>query len=452
MAICYFFKRLEGGYMKQLFNLQAWLAGLQWLFFLFTNTVVIPITIGAAFQLPQEKIITLLQFSFLFTGLASMLQAVTGHKRSVMEGQSGLWWGVILSLCYAAPSQGMSLATLGGSLAVGVILSGILTILIGLSGLATYFSKLFNSGVMAVFMFLLGCRLNTIFLQGMLGIPFGGQEKAGEIDLPVFLLSCSIAGLVMIISLKATPIIRKYSLLTGIIVGWVLFELLLNREGIDVTGQMIIELFPLGTPAIDLGIIFTVIIAGFLNTSNTFGALKETDTIYPSHTTTNEFRRSFTISGMFTIIAGIFGLVPFAPYVSSIGLLRQTKIIERLPFILGSAMFMGMGIIPQVSQFMAKLPLSVGSAVLFVAYLRLLQSSLQYFMQITLTTGNLYRLGIPLFTGVIFMTFPLSYFQSIPSFIRPLMSNGLLIGILLSILLENIKFKQYRKKKRLFSS
>ncbi len=438
--------------MSSLFNLQPWLAGLQWLFFLFTNTVVIPITIGAAFKLPQEKIITLLQFSFLFTGLASMLQALTGHKRSVMEGQSGLWWGVILSLCYAASSEGMSLVTLGGSLAVGVILSGILTILIGLCGLATYFFKLFNNGVMAVFMFLLGCRLNTIFLQGMLGIPFGGQEKTGEIDLPVFLLSCCIAGLVMFISLKATPIIRKYSLLTGIIVGWVLFELLINREGVDVTGQMVIELFPLGTPAIDLGIIFTVIIAGFLNTSNTFGALKGTDTIYHSYTTTNEYRRSLTISGLFTIIAGLFGLVPFAPYVSSIGLLSQTKIIERLPFILGSLMFMAMGIIPQISHFMAKLPLSVGSAVLFVAYLRLLQSSLQYFMQINLTTGSLYRLAIPLFTGVIFMTFPLSYFQSFPSFIRPLMSNGLLMGILLSVLIENIKFKQYRKKKRFFLS
>lgn len=140
----------------------------------------------------------------------------------------------------------------------------------------------------------------------------------------------------MIIRLIATPIIRKYSLLTGIIVGWVLFELLLNREGIEVTGQMVIELFPLSTHEIDLGIIFTVIVAGFLNTSNTFGALKGTDTIYHSQTTTNELRRSFTISGMFTIIAGLVGLVPFAPYVSSIGLFRQTKIIERLPFILGS--------------------------------------------------------------------------------------------------------------------
>lgn len=433
--------------MSNLFKLENWIAGLQWLFFLFTNTVVIPITVGAAFQLPQAKIISLLQFSFLFTGLACILQALFGHKRSVMEGQSGLWWGVILSLCYAAPAQGISLTELGGSLAVGIIISGVMTIIIGLSGLSEHISKLFNAGVMAVFMFLLGCRLNGIFLQGMLGIPFGAQSATSQIDIPVFFLSSFVVIFVILLSVKASPTFSKYSLLIGIFAGWLLFILLFDRQGVEVTGKMVFELFPLGAPGFDTGMIITVVIAGLINTSNTFGALKGTDEIYDSKTTKKQYRRSFTISGLFAILSGLFGLVPYAPYVSSIGFLTQTKILERLPFILGGGMFVLMGMIPAISSFMSKLPLSVGSAVLLVAYLRLLQSSLQYFAQIELTTANIYRLSVPLFVGIIFMTFPSSYFETIPPIVRPLLSNGLLVGILLSLLLENINLNSYTSKK-----
>ncbi|WP_129725955.1 uracil/xanthine transporter [Ectobacillus funiculus] len=434
--------------MKTLFKMEHWLAGLQWLFFLFTNTVVIPITVGAAFQLPQGKIIALIQFSFFFTGVACMLQAVLGHKRAVMEGQSGLWWGVILSLCYTAPSQGLSLTALGGSLAVGIMISGLITMLIGLSGLSQHISKLFTPGVMAVFMFLLGCRLNIIFLKGMLGIPFGTHSESAHIDLSLFLLSSAVVIAVIVFSVKAPPVLSRYSLLIGIIVGWILFDLLFNnKEGIDIAGEISIELFPLGAPSLDIGVIVIAIAAGLINTSNTFGALKGTDEIYKTTSTAKQYGRSFTISGLFAIIAGLFGMVPYAPYVSSIGFLNQTKISERLPFIIGGGMFMLMGLIPAIAGVMARLPLSVGSAVLFVTYLRLLHTSLQYFAQIHLSTDNIYRLAAPLFIGIIFMSFPLSYFETVPSVLRPLFSNGLLVGILLSLLLENIRFKSLGTRK-----
>ncbi|MGQ3477621.1 uracil/xanthine transporter [Paenibacillus sp. TY11] len=425
--------------MITLFKMESWLAGLQWLFFLFTNTVVIPITIGAAFQLPPEKITFLIQSSFFLTGLACILQAVLGHRRSIMEGQSGLWWGVILSLCYAAPSQGMSMKTLGGSLAVGIIISGFITIGIGLSGLSQYLSKLFNSGVMAVFMFLLGCRLNAIFLKGMLGIPFEAHNEAPHIDIPIFLLSSVVCIVVIACSVKLPVSIRKYSILIGIIAGWVLFELLFNtRDSLDMTEKIEFIVFPLGTPTLDVGVIITAVIAGLINISNTFGALKGTDEIYKTSLSLKQYKGSFTISGLFVMISGFLGQVPYAPYVSSIGFLNQTKILGRIPFLIGGGMFMLMGMIPFIGSLMAKLPLSVGSAVLFVTYMRLLHSSLLYFTKIQLTTVNIYRLAAPLFIGIIVMTFPVSYFETLPSIVRPLLSNGLLVGILLSLLLENI--------------
>lgn len=425
--------------MSGLLNASNWLSGLQWLFFIFINTIVIPISVGAAFELPQETIGGIIQLSFILTGIACMVQGLFGHGRAIMEGQSGLWWGVILTLTSTAAAQGVSLTELGGSLTVGVFISSILTVIIGIAGLGPYLAKLFNPGVMGVFMFLFGATLITIFLKGMIGIPFGNAGDSAAIDLPVSLLSILIVILVTVISIKAPPGIRRYGLLIGIIIGWIAYRLLFgSEEALNQTGSLEFEVFPLGKPAWNLGIILTTVFTGLLNVANTFGALRGTEDLYQVKTTAKQYRYSFTLTGIFTATAGVFGLVPYAPYVSSIGFLNQTGIINRMPIILGGFMFFVMGIIPPIGNFFALLPLSIGSAVLFVSYLQMLNSSWSFFNHVHFNTLNIYRSAIPLFVGLIIMTFPSSYFSSMPEFIRPLISNGLLVGIILALIMENL--------------
>jgi len=430
--------------LKDLFKASNWILGLQWLVFLFTNIVVIPISVGAAFGLEQGKIASLLQSSFVVTGLACMMQALFGHRRAIMEGQSGLWWGVILSLCSTASAQGVSLETLGGSLGVGIVISGTLTLLIGLSGLGYHLARLFNPAVMGVFMFLLGCQLAGIFLKGMLGIPFG-HAPAGEasesvqIDVAVSLLSLVVVIGVILINIKTPPRIGRYALLIGMIAGWALFvQIFQSDEAVGPFPPFRMQPFPFGAPAWDAGIIVTAVLAGLLNLANTFGALKGTEEMYRSETGPAAYRASLSITGAFVVLSGLLGLVPYAPYVSSIGFLHQVGVLRRLPFILGSFMFIVMGIVPWLGQWLTRLPLSVGSAVLFVAYLQLLLSSWNFFRQVEWNTANIYRSAIPLFVGIVIMTMPASYFEPLPALVRPLVSNGLLMGILLALLLENL--------------
>src|SRR5699024_6389819 len=158
--------------------------------------------------LSKAETVPLLQLSFIVTGLAWLAQVLFGHKRPLMEGQSGSRRVILLTHVATTSVKGMSPTELGGSHALGVIIAGVMTRLIGTSGIGPIIAKLFTTGVMGVFMFLLGLTLIQIFLQGMLGIPFGDAEEA-QIRLPVAALGIFIALIVMIISIKSPVKIRS---------------------------------------------------------------------------------------------------------------------------------------------------------------------------------------------------------------------------------------------------
>src|SRR5699024_3803460 len=147
---------------------------------------------------------------------------------------------------------------------------------------------------------------------------------------------------------------------------------------------------------------------------------------------------SFTITGRFTGLAGVLGLVPYAPYVSSIGFLNQTGIIRRLPFILGGFMFCMMGIIPPVGNFFSMMPLIIGIAVLLVAYLQLLISPFSYVRLMQFNSQNVYTSAVPLFTGLVILPLPPYYLSCLPVFLLPRAYSVLLVVIPLALLIHNI--------------
>src|SRR5699024_4710837 len=99
-------------------------------------------------------------------------------------------------------------------------------------------------------MFLFGCQLIGIFLKGMMGIPFVNATEAGHIDAAVSLISIIIAIIVIIISVKSPPGIRRYSLLIGIFVGWILYTVTfgVGESATSGSSSFKVEWYPLGKP------------------------------------------------------------------------------------------------------------------------------------------------------------------------------------------------------------
>lgn len=414
------------------------ISGFQWFFFIFCNTVVIPPTLQSAFHLSSQTTFVITQYSFLLTALACLLQAFFGHKRSIMEGPTGLWWATILTVTLSESTQGVPLGTIGWSLSIGIFLSGIITILIGVSGIGGWLARLFKPGVLVVFMFLLGAQLVTIFLKGMLGLPFSAGGAEASVNYPVFFLALAILVLVIGIIIYLPAGISKYALLIGTIVGWVMYSVVFGSAVSSVSSSEWM-LFPLGkSDELSISIVLTAIFAGILNTSNTFGAMRGTDVFYPNSLPIKSlYRRSFIISGLVTLISAPIGVVPYSPFVSSIGLVTQTKDSSRISFCIGSVIFLCVGGIAVLTQFFRSLPLAIGSAVMLVTYLPLLFSSFSFLADMKINARNIYRLALPIFIGIFLMSAPAAVLDSLPTMFSSLLGNGLLMGIILALILEN---------------
>lgn len=432
-------EKKEGENMSRLSSSATMFASIQWLFFIFANTVVVPISIGDAFQLPPEQIAFAVRSSFIVTGIACLLQGWIGHRYPLLEGHSGIWWGLILSLCTSASSVGMTYAEVGGGLALGILLAGAATMLMGMFNLVPLLQRIFTPMVMSVYLLLLAIQLILIFFKGMLKV-----TEDGHLDLPVSLFSIAIVLLVTVISIKGKGLISNFAILIGIMVGWVLYILLFPATESVSNSNVNFSLFPWGKPQLQLGIVITAFLAGILNASNTMASIRASEKLHGTVTENRQYRSSLTITGIFTCIAAVLGLVPYAPFTSSIGFLESTRILEKRPFYIGGALFVVLGVVPALGTLFSTLPVTVGNAVLFVAYLQLFGTALRSIQTYTFNSKTIYRIALPTLLGVSLMNVSPDLFSNISVYVRPLISNGLLMGILLAILFEKaVKWSNY---------
>jgi len=428
-------RRKKAGFSLNYFPWKTTAASIQWLLFIFTNTVVVPISIGAAFDLDPVQLAGVLRSSLLFTGIACILQGWIGHRLPIMEGHSGVMWGLVLNLCFSASAMGMDLIEVGGGIATGLLLAGGLILLLGITKQLSIVEKIFTPMVVAVYLFLLTFQLVLIFFEGMLKI-----SADGTLQLPVTLFSFVIVAFVSLLKIKGSPTIGNFSILIGIGVGWILYVVLFPvDESIQhVTSSWKLPIFPLGTPNLNVGIAGVTFLASLINMSNTIASVKAAAELLRKQVKQQMFNRSYMLGGFFSMVAACLGLVAYAPFASTIGFLESTRIFDRKPFLIGGILMTVLGIFPFLGGLLATMPVTVGNAVLFVAYLQLMGTSLKSIQGLTFNSVTIHRLALPVLVGLSILTLDPALFRGLPVMAQAIISNGFIVGVLLSILLEKL--------------
>ncbi|MET3729178.1 xanthine/uracil permease [Fictibacillus halophilus] len=412
-------------------------SSLQWMVFILAGSLVAPIAIGDAFGMTQAETADLLQRSFLIIGVSAILQALFGHKLPINEGPAGLWWGVFTVYAGIVASGALTVADGLQQLTAGMLISGVLFLLLGMFRIISSVRALFTPLVTGTYLILLVSQLSGSFIKGMLGIGYL-QEGA---DSKVALTSLFILVLSIVLGKSRVKWLRSYSILISLLLGWGLFKILnLTKETMHSNTTFAFpELFAWGMPELSSGTIITSLFVGMLLLTNMVASINVVEKAYETEKKDYKpinYNQSSIMMGINTWIAGLFSAVASVPISGAAGFILTTKMFSKLAFIIGNALIILISFFPPLTFFFAGIPAPVGYATIFLPFSSMIGLAFKEYKAELKSENNLFIISTSLMVGIGSLFIPAAALKEWPNIIVTLLSNGLIMGMLTCMILE----------------
>ncbi|HHY91639.1 MAG TPA: purine/pyrimidine permease [Clostridiales bacterium] len=419
--------------------------GLQHLIYFIAGAAVMPVIVGGYLGLNSAEVASLLQRTFFFCGVLSMLQLQFGHRYPITDGPAGLWIGMLIIMAGSAISAGKSLAMLRAELELGMMIAGSLIIILAVSGAISKIARLFTPIINGIVIVMMVLQISPTIIKGMTGV----NETNPTIDPVNLFVFVTTALVILLLNQFTTGFLRSISTLVGVCVGWILAFLVGNAPQINHwEGQFITipQIFAWGKPSFDPGIVFTCILASLALFSMVVASITGMGEVVGEKVTPQKLKKSTVIYGTSAVVAGLFPTVGYMPYVSSTGVIAMTRVASRKPFFFGCLFVMALGFFAPVGAFFSSMPPAVGYAATLVIFSLIFGQGLKEFQRIPLGNRENYIIGISILIGVGVMFLPNTAFSNMPQLMRYILSNGLVDGVLVALFLENVLLRKKREE------
>ncbi|MFB4165482.1 purine/pyrimidine permease [Alteribacillus sp. JSM 102045] len=425
------------------------LSSLQWVAFILAGTVIVPIVIGEAFGMSSLEISSFLQRTLFVLGIAGLLQVLFGHRLPLMEGPAGLWWGIFIVYAGLVSSGGLSGESALRQLEAGMLISGALFLIAGVFRWIDAIKQLFTPLVTGTYLILLVSQLSGSFIQGILGIGYFTDRVDPRVAWPAI----GILLFTILLSKSSVPFIRSYSILISLLTGWIVFYLLNLTKTPPAPAAMFSLPEPLafGPPELSSGMILTALMTAMLLLTNMIASMKVVGNVIEAQTKTREnpdYNRAGIITGVNQGLSGIFAAVGNVPISATAGFLLTTKTVERLPFIIGSLIVIILSFFPVFTSFAANIPAPVGYAVIFITIASLASLGVREYYSLKMTEQELFIISLSLMIGFGSLFVPGETLTHLPSIVMSLANNGLILGTLTCLILEQLYRGLDRRKQR----
>jgi xanthine/uracil permease len=413
--------------------------GIQWAIFMLTNVIAVPVVVGAAFQMTPAEIADFMERMLLISGAATLIQIFFGHRFQVVEGAAGMWWAIFILLgTMSAPGEHGQLLQ---QLQMGLIISGIFLAVLSFLPIIEKVRNLFTPIVTGIYLILLVSQLSGSFFKSILGV-----TSTGQLNVKIALVCLIEIVVILLISLKANGLLKSMGPLVGIIVGWLLFQwlgLIHPGKTYEPTSWFSVPK-PLtwGIPEFDIGIVLTSIITSLVLISNVIASLLVVGIALEKEIKPVQYQKGIFGNGVNLVLSGFFSVVGVVPLSVSAGFISTTGIKAKRPVIIGALMLVVIAFFPYIAGFLSSLPLEVAYASLFIPFSQMLGFGIRDLMGQEPSQRNLMVIGLSLMVGIGLMFMPPESFQSAAPWLRNILANGLIVGLILCLLLEHVIFRK----------
>ncbi|MDE0583667.1 purine/pyrimidine permease [Planococcus sp. A6] len=422
--------------------------GLQWAIFLIASSIAAPIAIASIFGMDTADTALFLQRTIFVLGIACLIQAFIGHRLPINEGPAGLWWGVFI--VYAG-LVGVLYSTAEESLQVlqsGLFYSGILFIVFAVTGVVDKLKQFFTPTVTFIYLLLLVLQISESIMKGLFGI----SSEGDLLDVWVLLAAVAVILITFYFMFHRSAFISRYSVLLSIAFGWLLFWAIGKAPSIPETSGAWItfpDMLVFGPLVFDGGMLVTTLFLTVLLIANMMASVHVMESLLKnafSIQTEDRMKQASVASGLNHLLAGLFSSVGPVPISGAAGFVSATRTPGLRPFIFGGVIVTGISLFPQLMAVLASLPAPVAYAVIFAIFSKMVEMAFNA-LEAEPNRKRSYKVAaFGLMTGVGLMFIPTESMAGLPSAVAAILSNGLITGTIIAIIIEQVMMRFVRVK------
>ena len=401
------------------------LYGLQWLM------ICIPVVLTSTFVAPAGEVVFFTQKLFALCGLTIIVQVLWGHRLPLVAGPAA----VLLMGVIAATSQGHTASTIYPSMIIG----GVLVTILALVGAMKYIQKVFTPRIVAAIVLLIAFTL----IKPIIGLIFADKAHAG------LALVTAIAGLA--IMAWANNIFKGIWKSTVVILAMILGSLsyyCLTEFPQQFTSDTVAPQLFLAEYNLDAGVIIAFLFCYIALLINQVGSVQALGEFVGAEGMVKRQKRGLLITGIMNMASGALGVLGPVDYSLSPGVVASTSCASRYTILPAAAAMVVMALFPQAVAVLLTIPRPIMGIVLLFLMATQVAAGLEI-IQSTKAVSSFRDglvLGIPIMLTIILSFAPAEAMAVVPSLLRPIVSNGFVMGVIAVLLLEHLVLKIWNKK------
>lgn len=371
-----------------------------------------------------------MQKLFFVLGVTLLFQVLAGHKLPLVVGPASvLLIGIIASASASMPAVYTAIMT-----------GGLLLALISAFDLLKYIRRIFTPRVVIIIMLLIPLTLGPTIVK----LIFNNNQSA--LFNLLFVLIFSVGLLAVNNILKG--VWKSATLILGIAAATIAYRLFTPSAALSgVIGVLSSEPKNIFVGfEFDPGVILSFLCCAVALMINEVGSIEAVGQMLSADKMEGRMRRGVGITGLGSVLAGFFGVIGPIDYSSSPGIIASTRCASRFPFIPAALMLLVCAFIPQLVQELLTIPDAVMGTVLL--YVMISQFAAGFQMTVNTKAVSDFNdgagMGVSLMIALLISFMPSGLSEQIPSFIRPIVGNGFVMGIITILIMEHVV---YRKKR-----
>ena len=407
------------------------LYGLQWLAVTIPAVIVLGKILGGM-QGTVEAELLYMQKLFAVMSVSLLLQIWWGHRLPLVIGPATILLIGILASQSSSPS----------AIDSTILICGVILTFLAVSGLFAYLRRLFTPRVVAVILLLVAFTMLPTILQ-LISSSSGNISSAKHLGFAFIFILLMFTGQRWLTGLWKSTLI-----LWAMIIGSIIYFFInptwtheLNTVGIPVLGSFFSQLTT--SIIIEPGLMIAFLLC-FLGLSiNDLGSIQAVGSVLQADDMPKRITRGITLTGLGNTLAGFMGVIGPVNFSFSPGVIASTGCAARSTLIPTAVAMLILAFLPKTLFYLSFIPeVIIGCVLLFIMCTQVAAGLTTAFAAMEQPYFDYALLiGLPILTGIMVAFLPAEIISSFPSNLRPILGNGFVIGILVSMLLEHVIFR-----------